>query len=239
MKALITAAGLGTRFGTLTENNNKCLLEVGGRSLLDVSINILNSCGINDIVIVTGHCYDKIEAAFKSRAKFSFNPFYQISGILPSLWLGGKFIDNDEFVFVTGDSLYHPNILKNCLESTADIAVCVEEKKCDAEDSKVIIQGDSIIDIGKNIPINSATGEFVGMLKVSKTASPYFFEEIEKMLKQGKVNGYVADVIMQMDPKKYKITPVYTNPYPRIEIDSILDLKKAQDIFINSIREDL
>lgn len=126
MKALITAAGMGTRLGKLTINNNKCLLKIGGHSLLGKSADNLKKNAINDIVIITGHAYNRIEKEFAVRAKMLYNPFYRISGILPSIWLAKDYIGSDDFIFITGDSVYHPSILKNCIKSKGNLVICVK-----------------------------------------------------------------------------------------------------------------
>jgi choline kinase len=160
MKAIITAAGVGSRLGKATEKNNKCLLKVHGKMLLEISVDILCSQGIREIVVVTGHCYGKVEKALNGKATFVYNPFYQVSGILPSAWLCRNHVENDDFVFITGDSLYHPDILRNCIKKKGGIVICVEKKNCDEEDSKVIVKNNKIVNMGKNIELEKATGEF-------------------------------------------------------------------------------
>jgi choline kinase len=231
MKALITAAGMGTRFKELVRDNNKCLLEIGNRSLLDISLNNLNKYGINEVVIVTGHSYDKVEKKLSGRAFFVYNPFYKISGILPSIWLARHKIGLDSFIFITGDSVYHPSILEKCIDTTADIVICVKKKKCDAEDSKIIIKNKKITAMGKDIKEKDATGEFMGMMKISKNATKSFFDTVDALLKEGRLNAYVADVLMELKYKGIKPVVVYAGSKPYIEIDTPLDLKRARKIF--------
>jgi choline kinase len=236
MKAIITAAGVGSRLGKATEKNNKCLLKVHGKMLLEISVDILRSQGIREIVVVTGHCYGKVEKALNGKATFVYNPFYQVSGILPSVWLCRNHVENNDFVFITGDSLYHPDILKDCIREKGDIAVCVEKKNCDEEDSKVIIKNHKIVNMGKNIELEKANGEFVGIMKVRKKANRKAFDAIEKVLKQGRLNAYMTDVLMELKKERFPLTIFYTNPHPRIEIDYPEDFVKAKGIFKNSIK---
>ena len=236
MKAIITAAGVGSRLGKATEKNNKCLLKVHGKMLLEISVDILRSQGIREIVVVTGHCYGKVEKALNGKATFVYNPFYQVSGILPSVWLARNHVENGDFVFITGDSLYHPDILMNCIKKKGGIVACVEKKSCDEEDSKVIIKNNKIVNMGKDIELEKATGEFTGIMKIEKKASKKFFDFIEMVLKQGKLNAYLTDVLMELRKEKFSITHFYTNPYPRIEIDYPEDLMQAKDIFKKSIK---
>ncbi|MFH1868834.1 MAG: phosphocholine cytidylyltransferase family protein [Candidatus Omnitrophota bacterium] len=231
MKALITAAGMGTRLGGLTKNTNKCLLKVGGRSLLKKSLDNLNKNGINEIVVITGHAFDKVGKEFKGKALFVYNPFYRISGILPSIWLARDYIGHEEFIFVTADSIYHTSVLKKCIEAKGDIVICVKKKRCDAEDSKVIIEKKRIINVGKDIKEKAATGEFMGMVKISKRACKIFFTEVDKLLKEGRLNTYVADVLVRLMKKGVDLNVVYTGNKPYIEIDTPGDLKRARKIF--------
>jgi len=236
MKAIITAAGIGSRLGKVTEKNNKCLLKICGTGLIEISVDILNRHGIQDIIVATGHCYGKVEKVLKDRVTFVYNPFYQVSGILPSVWLCRNHVENDDFVFVTGDSLYHPDILKDCIKKRGGIVVCVEKKNCDAEDSKVIIKNNKIVEMGKNIELEKATGEFTGIMKIEKKANAKMFDTIEKVLKQGKLNAYLTDVLMELKKDKFPLTLVYANPHPRIEIDYPEDLINAKSIFKNNIK---
>ena len=236
MKAIITAAGIGSRPGKVTERNNKCLLKIDDKSLMEISVDILNRHGIRDIVVVTGHCYGKVEKVLKGKATFVYNPFYQVSGILPSVWLGRNHVENDDFIFITGDSLYHPDILKDCIKKKGSIVACVEKKDCDAEDSKVIIKNNKIVKMGKDIELEKATGEFTGIMKIEKNANKKIFDTIEKVLKQGRLNAYLTDVLMELKKEGYSLTLFYTNPRPRIEIDYPEDLMKAKGIFKNSIK---
>lgn len=240
MKALITCAGMGTRLGVLTENNNKALLDIGdGSTILDVMLKIFNKQGISDKIVVTGHHYDKVEDALNGQARTVYNPFYEVSGILCSIWFARQHLEGEEFVFVTSDSIFHPSVLKECVSTKGDIAVCIEKKACDAEDSKVILDGDDIRDIGKDIPIKKAAGEFIGMLKFSAEASKAFFTEVDSVLKESKLNYYVADVLLRLKNKGLSLVPCYTESLPRIEIDYPEDLEKGRQIFEEHIKAEL
>ncbi len=60
MKAVILAAGMGTRLGEHANGNPKCLLEVGGSTLLERSLTNLSKGGITDVVIILGFRGDSI-----------------------------------------------------------------------------------------------------------------------------------------------------------------------------------
>lgn len=90
MKAILLAAGVARRLAPLTDHTHKCLLPVGGRSLLDRMLDTLAGCGVTETVIVVGHCQDQVRAAAGAgraamRIRYVENPEYQKGSIL-SLW---------------------------------------------------------------------------------------------------------------------------------------------------------
>src|SRR5260221_6574309 len=70
MKAMILAAGLGTRLRPLTDNIPKALVEINGRTLLEITIERLKSFGVTEIIVNTHHHAEKIAAFLKSKNNF-------------------------------------------------------------------------------------------------------------------------------------------------------------------------
>tara|TARA_Y100001935_G_C17299846_1_gene508487 strand:- start:1130 stop:1816 length:687 start_codon:yes stop_codon:yes gene_type:complete len=228
MKALITAAGLGSRMGHLTKNNNKCALKVNGTPLIVRLVNSLKSSGIDDIFVIVGYQSDKIINLFDDEVTFLFNNEYETTGILDSIMKAKNFMINNEFLVVTGDSIMHPNIFKEIIKSKSDISVSVERKKCDKEDVKVIISDGKFVKISKDIRLDLSHGEFTGLIKVNKFASKTFFDLIKDEFYKPKL---IADLIMIMNHKNFLVEPIFTNGLPRLEIDFEYDLDNANEIF--------
>ena len=90
MKAIVLAAGVARRLAPLTDHTHKCLLPIAGRPLLDRMLGSLSEAGVDETVIVVGHCQDQVRAAAGTRrgdmrVTFVENPEYQKGSIL-SLW---------------------------------------------------------------------------------------------------------------------------------------------------------
>ncbi|WP_045214014.1 NTP transferase domain-containing protein [Desulfonatronovibrio magnus] len=66
MKAIILAAGRGSRLLSLTDDRPKCLVELYGKPLLDWQIKALRDAGIQDITVVRGYLKDKITGEFET-----------------------------------------------------------------------------------------------------------------------------------------------------------------------------
>jgi mannose-1-phosphate guanylyltransferase len=73
MKAMVLAAGLGTRLRPLTEDRPKALVEIGGRTLLEITLTRLRDFGIREVIINAHHFADKIIDYLKASNKFGIN----------------------------------------------------------------------------------------------------------------------------------------------------------------------
>ncbi|HEY1730137.1 MAG TPA: nucleotidyltransferase family protein [Terriglobales bacterium] len=73
MRAMILAAGLGTRLGPLTADRPKALVEINGRSLLEIALARLRSFGIKDVIVNVHHFADKVVDHLQAHANFGMN----------------------------------------------------------------------------------------------------------------------------------------------------------------------
>lgn len=234
MKVLITAAGLGMRMGPVTHAMNKCLLPIGGKPLLRTLVDTFKKHGVHDIFVITGHCADLVEMELQRKVTFIHNPDYAITSILGSITLAEKYLKGSDFIFSTGDSLLHPELIKKMIhfQDKENILLCVDLKQCDEEDMKVIIKDETIIDMSKKIPLHQASGEYTGLTYFPSVASVTFFELVDKSLKQRSKNQYVAQMLLLLQHQGFKLVPMYTKGLPRIEIDYPQDLEDAQKLYL-------
>ena len=114
VKALITAAGRGKRFGAVTRTTNKCLLSVAGKPLLDQILERLEEFGIRNVTIVTGYQAQRLASLVNDRAKTIYNPFYSVSGLLGSFWSARHELSGFPFVFTTSDHYFETPLLESC-----------------------------------------------------------------------------------------------------------------------------
>ena len=230
MNALITAAGRGTRFKEMTKETNKCLFKIDNNTIIRRSLDILKNKGIDNICVITGFDNKTVEQEVREKATCIYNPVYAVSGLLISVYFAKEKLKGKEFLFLTCDSVYDEGLIDEFLKSKGDVILGIEKKKCDDEDVKVIIDDNKILDIGKNLDISKSVGEFIGIVKFSEKGSEIFFEELESYLKQGNINGLVADVIFKSQEKDINVAPLFIKSR-RIEIDYKEDLDAAKKIF--------
>ena len=118
--AVIMAAGLGTRFGKMTEAVPKGVVECGGMSMVERSIRTLIGCGIERIVIGTGYLKEKYEALKESYPQIEcvFSPRYAETNSMYTLWNCREVIGEDDFLLLESDLVYEKKAITALLECT-------------------------------------------------------------------------------------------------------------------------
>ena len=136
MKAVILAAGVGRRFGPLPERQPKCLLPVGGSTLLERMLDALEAVGAREAVLTVGHCQDQIRALIGKRSgrlpvRYIENPEYA-KGSLRSLWAVRSELSGNCLV-MDADVLFPPELLRRLVAASAPSAFLLDESFTERE----------------------------------------------------------------------------------------------------------
>ena len=243
MKAIIVSAGRGSRFGEVTRNFPKCLLEVKGKSILERQVVTLRKKGINDITIVKGFAADKIvipNVKFVIDAEHCYDKVYSLMKAQDAL--------NGDVLIIYGDILFDESVLEKVLATTTyDIGVVIDVDWSDyfirrygnplADTVSLIVSANSeIIQIGQHIPASSFEdiyGQFIGFLKLSDAGCSIFKEVYsnakrhywDKVWVHGRIfqKARTTDFLQAIIEKEYK---VYAIPIRHgwLEFDDVNDL---------------
>jgi choline kinase len=226
-KAIILAAGVGSRLRPLTDGRPKCLLEVGGRAILDHQVTALNRVGVSDIVMVVGYCADLIRRHLGTRARYVENTRYDATNSLYSLWLARDELESGALV-LNSDVLAPPALFERLIHASAQAAVLVEPGHgFEAEDMKVTLRGDRAIDFSKELPPERAHAHNVGAARFSLTGGPRLRTCLERLVTGGHENDWVP-VAFKDYSEHWPLAAVSTAGLPWIEIDYPADLFRAR-----------
>ena len=234
MKAIILAAGQGSRLMPLTKEMPKSMLKVGGKPILKWIVGNLKSCGIHEIIIVTGYKQDKIQEFFGDTVQYRYNPFFKHCNQVGSAWFARNDM-NDEFVYIHADVFFDVRILEDLLKRTEDICIAVEPREdFEEEDHKVIVAGDHVREVHKEtIPHEAAFGEFLGMVRFSKKGAGFIKSEIERIVQiEGNLDKYFSFSINRLINKGVEVHHCDIS-YPWIEIDFPEEMDIAEKILAN------
>jgi NDP-sugar pyrophosphorylase family protein len=125
MRAMILAAGLGTRLRPLTENRPKALVEIAGRTLLEITLTRLRGFGIRDVILNVHHFAGMIQDYLENNKNFGMNVAISIEKVL--LDTGGGLKQAAYFFQEHRDGLEEPFLLHNVdVISTIDLRRMVE-----------------------------------------------------------------------------------------------------------------
>jgi choline kinase len=232
MKAILISAGKGERLYPLTKNTPKSLLEVGnGLTLLETQLHSLSENNIKDIVIIVGYKAEQIEAKVKDyqgklNIKTVYNPFYDISNNLLSVWMGRHYMQ-DEFISINGDDIFSPIVVENLLKSKHDITMVIDEKKeYDDDDMKVIHKDGNILEVSKKISSKKANGESIGMIKFINKGPKIYTDILEQMVRDPENrNVFYLRAIQQIIDKGFKVNYSLCKETDWSELDFHPDLK--------------
>jgi choline kinase len=183
-KAILLSAGKGSRLLPLTAERPKCLIELSGKSLLEWQLDALASAGIGEAVVVTGFREELVAGVVGSRpgVRTLFNPFYHVADNLGSVWIARGELERDCLI-LNGDTLVSVPLLERVLSAdTGPIAITVDEKDSyDADDMKVLRDGDRLLRIGK--ALDSHNAESIGLLAFRGEGPRLFVEQVERMMR--------------------------------------------------------
>ena len=189
MKAIILAAGMGSRIRPLTDNCPKSLLKIGGVTILERMLTNIQAAGINDVIFVLGYLKEQIEAFVKRsfpelNAEFIINDRYKETNTGYSLMLAEEFVKGSAFVKFDADVVFEKEILENLLASNASNALCIDrEIQLDAEEIKVVVDKDNrVMRASKTVAPSDAIGESIGIEKICPDTAKRLFSELRSMM---------------------------------------------------------
>ncbi|MEE2745412.1 MAG: phosphocholine cytidylyltransferase family protein [Pseudomonadota bacterium] len=120
MRAIILAAGRGSRMGNLTDDRPKCLLSIGGQTLLERQISALSEAGIKEVSIVTGY---KRELVLKPEIKEFHNFKWSTTNMVSSLYCADEWLSTGPCIVTYSDIFYESSAVKLLCESKEDLAL--------------------------------------------------------------------------------------------------------------------
>jgi len=243
-KALIIAAGLGSRLKKHTENLPKCMLDFGGKTLLQRQLDSYKKCGIKDISLIRGYKKEKIN--YKG-IKYFENNDYKDNNILNSIFYAEKAI-NGNIIISYSDILFDYSVVQRTLESDHDISVVVDidwrgyyvgrkDHPISEAENVIFNSNNEVQKIGKiNTGSEEIHGEFIGIIKLSNRGTEIFKEHFHRLKKiywnkpfqRAKTfqKAYLTDFIQELVDIGIKVHCVIIESGWK-EIDTVEDYKKA------------
>lgn len=238
MRAILLAAGSGRRMGPLTDELPKCLLPVGGQSILSRAVSILGDRGITRITVVDGFAGDRLRAALNSEFPpnwftFARNSDYETTNNAYSLWLA-RCQEEEPALLLDADVVFDPEVVGLLLEDRHANRLAVRSRgELGEEEIKVTLgPGGRITDIGKHVSLDRAAGESVGLAAFSAPFARRMFSVLERrILRERRLNEWYESALLELIEAGEEVYPVDLGALRAIEVDTPEDLERARSLF--------
>ncbi|QVJ82015.1 Choline kinase [Prevotella sp. khp1] len=233
MIGVILAAGMAKRLRPLTDEKPKCLLEVGGKTLLQRTVDAMISAGVKEFVVVTGYRAEMIREFLTVNYQLSIinyidNVDFEHNNNIFSLWLAMQKLHGQEVLLMDSDILCDPEAVRRVARKT-NPALAMQQHELGEEEMKIVVdEAGRITEISKTCSPADAIGESVGIEKMTPAYTEAIYQELRKMiLDEGLIDIFYERAFERLIPQGHTFEVVDTTDLFSYELDTPEDLEKA------------
>ncbi|MGL4393633.1 MAG: NTP transferase domain-containing protein [Brevinema sp.] len=230
--AVILAAGMGTRFAGITTEMPKGCFPIGGRPLVQRSIDILQEFGVENIVIVTGHLKHFYEELAQKNTNVSTveNPRYAETGSMASFHYAKNLVEGKNVLLLESDLIYEKRTVQTLVEDARESVMMLSDIQHTDDDYFFELEGDVLGKLSKDVP-TKPYGELVGVTKISANYASRMWKHFEQVNNDYIGYEYCIEAIGNMG---YALV----NDLVWSEIDSHIHLERVEkDIYPKLIQK--
>jgi choline kinase len=240
LRAVILAAGFGSRLRPLTDNHPKCLTELFGRSLLARQREVLAGAGIDEVTIVAGHLAEMLRLPGLDHV---VNADYARTNMVSSLFAARHLLDGTcDLIIVYGDIVFEPRVLASLIEARHEVSVVVdrgwhalwslrmEDPLADAGTLRIGPDGRLVELGGKPSSLADIEGQYTGLIKLAAPVHGRIcalydgLDPVGPYLGRDKANMFMTTFIQLMIDAGLDVGPAFTSN-GWLEVDSLADLE--------------
>ena len=245
-KAIVLAAGFGSRLMPYTIDRPKCLVELVGKSILERQMDVFTELGIADVHVVGGYKFEKFAGLGH---KLIFNELFETTNMVSSLFKASEHFDGRSDVVVCyGDIVFETSVLAEILRCDSDVALVSDlgwenlwnlrmaDPLSDAESFKVDAEG-YITELGKKPhSTREIEGQFIGLIKFSRNFTPQLPDLYGNLNRNLTYDGQVFDQMYMTSFLQHLIelgNKIKAVPIERgwLEVDSVEDLSIYESLY--------
>jgi choline kinase len=196
MKAVIMAAGRGTRISRHIQGKPKCCVEFDGEPIIRRTLRVLKSHGIKDVAIITGYqSGEVIKAMQPHQAAVFYNPFFDVTNSIASLWFAKEFFSEpDDTIIINGDLFIEDALLEAIIDEKRSPVFLADTSRIAEADYRFVWKDDILSRYGKDIPNEETTGEYVGIGKFDKSFFIKFITKLDEMISSQQSGKWWEDI---------------------------------------------
>lgn len=199
MKALILAAGRGTRISRYLSGNPKCTVDIGGEKLIQYTVSTLLRKGVSEIALVLGYRQEVIREALREYpVTFFENPFFDVTNSIASCWFARDFLAGDDLLIMNGDVFLEEALIDRVLACAASPVLFADPRRREEADYKFCYADGVLLKYGKELTGEDVTGEYVGLARLSRDFLPRFLAQMNRMIARQQHSVWWENVLYEL-----------------------------------------
>ncbi len=231
MTYIFLVAGKGTRLHPLTLSHPKSLYKLDGKTTIlqrMVSLIQKNDPGA-EIIIVVGYMHRTIEEQL-SGVTFVYNPFYDVTNSIASLWFAREYLKRPNVTIINGDIVMEEKLIQAILcKPTLFPKVLIDSSIRTDGDYNVQINDDKVIVMSKDL--DEYYGEYAGVTKLDERSALLLHDEVTDMIDAGMKDQWYENALVQMIFRNnFELFYIDICDYSWTEVDSVSDFLQAKKI---------
>lgn len=238
MKYIFLVAGKGTRLQPLTLKHPKSMFKLDkDTTVIKRMVDLIRKFDDEaDIVVVTGHMHKSIENEVNG-ATFVYNPFYEVTNSIASLWFAKEHLDTDNVVLIDGDIVMSEKLIREVVCQPVDRPTVLLDSSIKLDgDYNVEVSGEHVLVMSKEL--ESYYGEYAGMTKLDGKSAQLMKAEMESMIEEGCYDQWYENVLVQLIFKDdFKLYYKDIADYEWTEVDCVSDLIHAKNIHLQEMQK--
>lgn len=251
-KAIVLAAGVGSRLHPYTSSLPKGMVPFLGKALLIRQIESLRRAGVGEVILVGGAHADKLP---KSVDSILINRSYQTTNMVESLLCARQKFDGSEDIVISySDIVCEPAVIEKLMAADGDLVISsdvewerlwrmrMDDPLSDAESFKVSEDG-YVVELGRKAEsYDDIQAQYIGLVKVPKSKQVDFIAAYDQIASSSGLGNaasmYMTDLIQGLIDQGWLVSPSFING-GWIEVDTVDDLNKYTAAFEKDQLEDL
>jgi len=224
-------AGKGSRLQPLTLKHPKSMFKLDrDTTLIQRMVKLIRKHDDKaDIVVVTGHMHNCIEDELEN-VTFVYNPFYEVTNSIASLWFAKEYLDADNVVLIDGDIVMSEALMREIVCKPVDKPMVLVDSSIKQDgDYNVEVSGDCVLVMSKDL--DTYYGEYAGLTKLDRVSAQLMRVEMEKMVEEGYYDQWYENALVQLIFKDdFRLYYKDICDYEWTEVDCVGDLVRAKNI---------
>ena len=224
-KAILMAAGRGTRISRAVGDDCKCTLDIGGTSLIRHTVEMLLGANIDVHLVVGFNKYRIMESLQGLPVTYHDNVFYSITNSLGSLWFAKDELKGSSVILGNADVYWEENILSLLLAETRDCVMLCDTTRVEQGDYLFKVVDDKIVSFGKGMDCRQANCEYVGLAMIQDGMVAQCRERLLQMIEWQRVSDWWEQVLYSMTSER----PIWAKDIAGVfwaEIDYVEDYER-------------